>query len=505
MEKTMRLEYSSALSDIISLNDSFDGGVLRIAYTGKNRNNSFISKQAFEKAIPSMFNCPVVANYMRDSDEIGSHDSEFIEKDGDLKLVNITQPIGVVPESANWSWETIEDDSGIHQYLCTDVVLWKRQEAYAKIKENGITKQSMEISVTDGEMTDDYYQINNFYFTAFCLLGTAEPCFESAALLTFSADDFKSQFTAMMQEFKSTFSSVNTSEKEDSIALKLSELLEKYSCSEADLNFNPQDMSEDELEQSFKAQFENITGDININIEPVVPSEPDIFEDNSNSNTEPVGADPDNYALNRNLKDTLRKAIRAIEIVKGEYYEYPRYFMVDFDTELSEVYFEDALNDDNLYGCAYIMQGDDVIIDIANAKRKKFTIVDYVGDSFIQFSALKEIIECSNKQFSILSDELASLREFKENTINAEEENKMADLFAKFNEKLSGDETFEALKEDHSNYTSSTLETELYALIGKIDFNNQTNFAKVGGIDVKLSKKLSTPYGNLFDGIVADR
>jgi hypothetical protein len=492
MEKTMRLEYSSALSDIISLNDSFDGGVLRIAYTGKNRNNSFISKQVFENAIPSMFNCPVVANYMRDDDEIGSHDSELIEKDGNIKLVNITQPIGVVPESANWSWETIEDDSGIHQYLCADVVLWKRQEAYAKIKENGITKQSMEISVTDGEMTDDCYKINDFYFTAFCLLGTAEPCFESAALLTFSADDFKSQYTAMMQELKNTFSSVNISEKEDGKVLKLSELLEKYSCSESDLNFNPKDMSDEELEKSFKAQFENAGGDNN---DPPSPG--------ADPSTKPSNPE-DNYALNRNLNDELFKTVRSLEIVKGEYYEFPRYFMIEFDAELSEVYFEDALNNYNLYGAPYSVAGDSIIIDIANAKRKKFAIVDYVDGSLTQFSAIKDITECANEQFHILNEELTSLREFKETTIKTEEENKMADLFTKFDEKLSGDETFEALKSDHSNYTSQSLETELYALVGKLGFNSQTNFAKVGGIDVKLSKKLSTPYGNLFDGIVTD-
>lgn len=84
MSETMRLDYSSALLDIVEANPSFDMGKLRIAYTGKNRNRTFISKEVFESAIPSMYGCPVVANYIRSEDEIGSHDGELVKNaDGD--------------------------------------------------------------------------------------------------------------------------------------------------------------------------------------------------------------------------------------------------------------------------------------------------------------------------------------------------------------------------------------------------------------------------------------
>lgn len=99
--KNMTIEFSSSLSNVVEVNPSFDSAKLRIAYTGKNRNNSFISKEAFERAIPTMYNCPVVANYIRESDEIGSHDGEFVkDSNGNTKYVNITQPVGMIPESA---------------------------------------------------------------------------------------------------------------------------------------------------------------------------------------------------------------------------------------------------------------------------------------------------------------------------------------------------------------------------------------------------------------------
>ncbi len=110
-EKTMRLEYSSALTNLIDVNPSFDMATLRIAYTGKNRNYSFISKEAFERAVPSMFGCPVVANYLRDDDEIGAHDAEFLTREnGDIDYVNLTQPVGFVPPGAQWCWELVEDN-----------------------------------------------------------------------------------------------------------------------------------------------------------------------------------------------------------------------------------------------------------------------------------------------------------------------------------------------------------------------------------------------------------
>ena len=128
--KNMVIEFSSSLSNIVEVNSSFNAAKLRIAYTGKNRNNTFISKESFERAIPTMYNCPIVANYMRESDEIGSHDGEFIkDKNGKTKYVNLTQPVGVIPESAQYSWETVDDNGVIHEYLCADVILWKRQEA----------------------------------------------------------------------------------------------------------------------------------------------------------------------------------------------------------------------------------------------------------------------------------------------------------------------------------------------------------------------------------------
>ena len=99
----MSIVFSSGIDKITECNSSFDTGVLRVCYTGKNNNNSFISKETFERCIKSIYNCPIVCRYDRETDTIGSHDMELVsDADGNMRIVNITHPVGVVPESASY-------------------------------------------------------------------------------------------------------------------------------------------------------------------------------------------------------------------------------------------------------------------------------------------------------------------------------------------------------------------------------------------------------------------
>lgn len=96
----LRITYNSNLDNIVSCRKAFNLANLRIAYHGRNRNGSAISKEVFEQFASTMYNKPVVANYIREDDAIGGHDAQIVKKDGSPRLVNITQPVGVVPESA---------------------------------------------------------------------------------------------------------------------------------------------------------------------------------------------------------------------------------------------------------------------------------------------------------------------------------------------------------------------------------------------------------------------
>ena len=209
MEHNLSVRFDSSIKDISEINESFSSGRMLVCYTGENNNKSDISKESIERAIPSMFNCPVVCNYDVESDVIGGHDMEIVsDADGNPKLVNLTSAVGVIPSEADYGWEMIDDDGVKHEYFYTDVILWKRSPAYEKIAADGVVGQSMEITVKEGRVKDGVFIIDDFIFTAFCLLGEGiRPCFESASLQLFSNnDELKAQFGAMMQEFKESFS-----------------------------------------------------------------------------------------------------------------------------------------------------------------------------------------------------------------------------------------------------------------------------------------------------------
>jgi hypothetical protein len=366
----MCLNYTSSIDNITEINSSFDTGVLRIAYHGLNRNNSFISKESFERNIKSMYNCPVVTNYDRnavdangDKGDFGSHDAHLeVEKDengniASVEIINDTYPIGVVYESAEYWWEEIEDESGMHEYLCTNVILWKRQDAYNKLKEGKVFNHSMEIEVLEGNFAEQgYYNIVDFQFTAFCILSNSViPCFEQSNIQVFNNNNFKTQFTEMIKELKETvnFSQNQSSQKEvDNISLmrkggnivdeKL-ELLKKYNLTSDSLNFNIEEISLEELEVKIKEHFDLL----------------------ASQKTEEI--------------------INALRVEKykdrwGD--EYSRYSYVDSKNDMVFAY--DKQDNWNLYGFTYSMSGDKVIIDFASKARKKFDIVDFIeGESTV--------------------------------------------------------------------------------------------------------------------------
>lgn len=497
--RNMRIIFSSSISDISERNSSFDSGKLRIAYTGRNRNNSFISKETYEKCISSIYNCPIVCRYDREEDTIGSHDIELVsDAEGNMRIVNVTQPVGLVPESANYWWEEVEDDSGIHEYLCVDVILWKRQEAYQKIKDNGVTDESMEISVQEGKMVNGVYIIDKFEFTAFCLLGTAEPCFESASLEVFSYNDFKQQLADMMQEFKETFSKAQPSQEVGikSIYLEGGEVLDEkntlmaeYSLSADMLDFNIEDFSIEEL----RTKFEAIKSDVD-----EVTSTKDEHEQ---------------YELEGQFVQELFAALE-VETVTTDWGSMPRYWFVDYNRDTSEVYAEDYEDGWNLYGFQYSMNGDHVVIDFKCKKRKKYSIVDF--DEGEQINPSSKLFELVTKRFGevnaeweekfqkvteevdLANKELITLREFRADTEANKEHEKRNAVFAQF-EDLVGNEAFEDLRKHCLEYDLEILEEKCFAIRGRngsiAKFSHE---ARVPKLPVEKRDTEAEPYGGLF-------
>lgn len=212
MEKSMIMHFSTSFDAMRELDDTRTLGLLRVCYTGENRNRTYISKKAIEDAIPSMFNCPIVCNYDYENDTIGGHDVVVAsDDDGNMFFVNLTDGIGTIPESANYYFEEVEEDDGtINEYFVTEAILWKRAPAYRKIATDGIVGQSMEILVRQGKSVDGIYHIDKFIFTAFCLLGDGiQPCFESASLRVFDLKTYREKLDTLMSSMRTEFAKLD--------------------------------------------------------------------------------------------------------------------------------------------------------------------------------------------------------------------------------------------------------------------------------------------------------
>ncbi len=504
--KNMKILFSSSISNLIERNASFDSGVLRVAYVGKNRNNSFISKETFERCMPSIYNCPIVCRYDREEDVIGSHDIELVTSDdGSMRVVNATYPVGVIPENSAWWWEEIEDTSGIHEYLCVNALIWKRQEAYRKIKENGITDESMEITVKEGRMVDGVYVIDCFEFTAFCLLGTAEPCYESASLEMFSCSDFKKQFADMMRDFQKTFGAMQPPKEnfakqchpdlgggEKALGEEKRKLMAEFGLTEDKLDFSIEDFSVEELRIKF-GQLKN----------------------SDNELTEATKDESEKFELGSQFMKEIIAAMEA-ETITTDWGSMPRYWFVDYDMDAAEVYAEDRENDWNLYGFHYSMDGDRVVIDFTCKKRKKYSIVDF--DEGEQIAPAGKLFELANKRFSEINTEwaekyqkaldtaaandaeLSALRKFKADAERTVEQDKRNELFDKF-EDLNGVEAFETLRKHGMEYGLAALEEKCFAIRGRIaseakfSLNPKSPKLFIEKHDAEPEKE---PYGGLF-------
>lgn len=500
-EKVVSLTFDSSLSNLCEANSSFDTGVLRICYTGNNRNGSAISKADIERNLHTIYNCPVVCHYDRETDTLGGHDMEVVADDGGLRLVNMTQPVGVIPESANtWFAEYEEEDGTVHEYLYADVLLWKRQEAYRKIKNDGVTAHSMEVTVKNGETVDGVYHIHDFEFTAFALIGV-EPCFEGSALEMFSANEFKAQYAQMMRELKDEYSTVNSANADgnkEKLAKGGEEVLEQE-----------MELVEEIVQEPAAEVFEMSDAAEEHAEEMAEPGQNEQFS------AEEAGADyeEDTFALNSNIVEELRKAVRSVTYKDRWGDECCKYWFVDCDIDASMVYCEEC-DDWKLYGFSYSMNGDSVVIDFESKKRMKWIIADFnEGDQDspvdAMFTELDQKIadnaeweskyQSASDTMASMQGELNELREYKMNAETKAAEAARNSLFAMF-EDLEGNEAFEELKKNCEQYDIESLEEKCYALRGRngtsAKFSVQESAPKI-----KVEKTVETadePYGGLF-------
>ena len=163
------------------VNPSFHMGSARIFAMDSVANNVKFSQESTMNALPTLKNIPIVALYKDEEQNFGDH--EIISDVDGIRYG--TYPIGMIPESAEQWIEEVQTDEGVKQYLCSDILLWKRQKKeFQLIKSQGTFSVSMEVGMVDYEFSSNKVcNVNSFYFTAIAVLGNGvKPAFKDACI-----------------------------------------------------------------------------------------------------------------------------------------------------------------------------------------------------------------------------------------------------------------------------------------------------------------------------------
>lgn len=204
-KELIKIQTFATFSDIEpSVNPSFHKAKTRIMAIESIANRCNFSKDSVLKGLPTLKNVPIVTQY---NDETGNLKGHEFDKNGNA----LTYAIGTIPESAEQWIEEVEENGETKQYLCSDVLLWKRQKKeFEFIQTHKELSVSMEVMITDSEFDKEsnILNIDDFYFTAVTVLGIGiTPAFGEANI-TFSQQD--KQYQQMMFELNNFENGGNT-------------------------------------------------------------------------------------------------------------------------------------------------------------------------------------------------------------------------------------------------------------------------------------------------------
>ena len=200
-----KVQLFTSIDNYEKVNNRFAKVKIRIAYAGENRNGSFISKEAFERASHTLKYTPIVG-YMCEDGEFDGHTEKIEIIDGEFNIQTLTRPYGVVSDEEPF-WESVKclDGSYKDYYTCYGY-LWVGRYPELETIKNGDYAQSMEILPCgkSGFGEDGLYHIEDFTFDGLCILQKKEPCFEDSTIsINFSKAEFEEDYKSMITELKS--------------------------------------------------------------------------------------------------------------------------------------------------------------------------------------------------------------------------------------------------------------------------------------------------------------
>lgn len=470
-----------------------------VMHTGANLNKTSFTKDTINKAVPSIANMPILGYVVNELDDeekdFKGHEHELRITDTDIKYLYAGQAYGVIPESCNPRWIIKDDGTGTErEYLRVDGLIWTKFGDPVDIFTRDVTKNHS-VELTDmicGVKGDDgITPVSSFKFDGCCILSTTDPKIQpamtgSCVTANFSVDDITSQIRERLYEYQSlqqNYSAQNENpsdeEKGDTTPMNENEkntVVEENSVQEPEVVETP---------AAEPTVTENTTP-----VEDETPAEENSApaaehtEDGDNSHVEENTAtveEPTNaqeFSLTtEQLMGEIRTALEAYKIPSDWDPDYmiTRYWMNDVQGD--EVIVMDC-STYKLMGIPFSMNGDNVVLDMENMKRKKVTFEDWDEGEVLSgvtaaFTELNTKIVELSKEFQTATNEINEMKPKLEAYQQAEaeaaaaaEKAKRDELFSIMDEKLGANAEYTALKEN-TEITYAELETKCYALVGR--------------------------------------
>lgn len=493
-------EYES--SDFRFIDVSID-----VMHTGANLNKTSFTKDAINKAVPTICNTPILGYVVDELDEedkdFKGHEHELRITNKDVKYVYAGQAYGVIPESCNPRWIVKDDGTGIErEYLRVDGLIWtKFSDPVDIFIRDGTKNHSVELTDMACGPADKNgnVPVGSFKFDGCCILSTTDPSIKpamtgSCVTANFSVEDITAQIRDRLYEYQAiqqnyTAQNDNPSDKEkgdttpmnenekNSVATAENTAAENHETATPPAENTVQEPETQTTEKSVPAEGEDKTPAAENTV-----ANKDEGEAAPTENTAPTAegepAASSEFTLTANqLRDEVYNALLEIQVPSRWDHEcmIPKYWLTDIQD--NEVIVTDS-GTYQLMGIPYSMNGDNVVLEYENIKRKKVVYEDWDNGDVMpglitMFSTLTDkLVELSDSytkaanEVSEIKPKLEAYQQAEADAKAAEMEAKRNALFATFDEKLGADAEYIALKEN-KEISYSDLETKCYALVGR--------------------------------------
>lgn len=256
--------------------DDNEEGLVRVrlqsCHIGKNRNGSNISEQSMKKAMKSFRNRPILG-FIHEVDGTPQFYTHNMHIDDNDELVYDEYPVGHIPESCNARLEYVDEYD--KTYLFVDGYIYEAYSKAAEILEReGECACSVELEVRElsYDSTDKVLNLDNFFFSGVTILGVDEEgnkigpgmAGSNITLADFSKTNnslFSDKMIELLEGINDKLSNFNITNKKGGDLVKFEELLKKYNVTVEDIDFEYEDMSDEELEQKFEEVFGEEAGE----------------------------------------------------------------------------------------------------------------------------------------------------------------------------------------------------------------------------------------------------